>query len=260
MTMRAALLAACSLLAAAEPAGLLPRVDGEVVHADLVEIGPLTLRDVVAHPSMRGGELLFTDCQAHAYLGTVSGLVGIGTADGRIRARIDLAGADLDKIVRQFGANPDGMAGRIDGWVELTMPSDRPDLLTGRGALRIAQASLMQLPLLASLLVGDPTAGRNQDAFEALFELRDGQVRLTRALLTSPSARVEIQGTVDYDGEVNLLLTPAFTFQLVDRVWGIGPLVAPVLSLASSKIARAVLRGQISSPVLVIDPFGRGLE
>lgn len=259
--MRAVLLAAaCTACAAAEPAALYPRVDGEVVHADLVEIGPLTLRDVVAHPSSRDGELVFDDCQARAYLGRVTGLVGIGMADGRIRARIDVTGADLDKIVRQFGANPDGLAGRVEGWIEFAMPSDRPDLLTGRGALRITQGSLMQLPLLTSLLVGDPTAGRNQDTFEAIIELRDGQIRMTRARLTSPSARVEIQGSIDFDGEVNLLLTPAFTFQLVDRVWGIGPLVAPVLSLASSKIARAVLRGQISNPILVIDPFGRGLE
>ena len=55
-------------------------------------------------------------------------------------------------------------------------------------------------------------------------------------------------------------LTVKEQFQLVDKVWGIGPLVAPMLSLASSKVARAVLRGQLSDPVLVIDPFGRGLE
>jgi hypothetical protein len=240
--------------------GLIPRVDGEVVHADLVEIGPLTLRDAVGRPEIKGRELVFSGCQARAYLGTVTGIVAIGLSDSLVRARIDLAGGDLDKIVRQFGANPDGLGGQVDGWLEFTVPAERPDQLAGRGAVTVAKASLVQLPLLASLLVGDPAAAKGQDLFEATFEIREGKVRLTRAMLTSPSARVELKGSVGLDGECNLLLSPAFSFQLVDKVWGIGPLVAPMLSLASSKVARAVLRGQISDPVLVIDPFGRGLE
>lgn len=256
-----AILALGALLGASEGGmGLIPRVDGEVVHADLVEIGPLTLRDAVGRPEIKDRELVFSGCQARAYLGTVTGLVAIGLADGLVRARIDLAGGDLDKIVRQFGANPDGLVGRVDGWLEFTVPGDRPDLLAGRGAITVSKASLVQLPLLATLLVGDPAAARGQDLFEATFEIREGRVRIGRALLTSPSAKVEVKGTVGLDGECNLLLSPAFSFQLVDRVWGIGPLVAPMLSLASSKVARAVLRGQLSDPVLVIDPFGRGLE
>jgi hypothetical protein len=254
---------ACALplaLAAERGNGLAPRIDGEVVHADLVEVGPLALRDVVARPRIDGRELVLSDCQARAYLGTVSGIVAVGLEDGRLRARIDLAGGDLDKIIRQSGTNPDNLAGQVDGWVELSGPADRPDLMTGRGAVRISKASLVQFPLLASLLFGDPAAARGQDLFEATFELREGRVRINRALLSSPSAKIEVRGAVGFDGECNLLLLPAFSFQLVDKVWGVGPLVAPMLSLASSKVARAVLRGQISDPVLVIDPFGRGLE
>jgi len=230
-------------------------VQGDIIHANTVSVGPLGLRDVAAIPSYRGRELTFTDFRATAYGGTITGIIAIHLDTGIIRCRLDINGCDLGSLLRELGGNISNLSGTVDGWIACTMESGRERTLAGQGALTIRNGTLMQLPILAELLVGDVAASKGQDNLTATMSVSDGRILVTEAVLTSPSATVRAGGWVDVDGRIRLGIEPTFTFQLVDRIPALGSLIAPVLGAATRAVARVQIRGSISAPVLVPTPF-----
>ncbi len=234
-------------------------IAGDVLHANALEFLGLTFRDVVAKPGYSGGELRFDDCHARAYGGNVTGALAVTLQDGVYTARFEVTDCDVAAVVRQFGSPPDNFAGRLSGWIELHMPAGRVDLLIGRGEITVSNGTLVQLPLLANLLIGDPQSTRGKDRFEARFELRDNRIQVLNAKLISPAAKIAMKGTIGFDGDLRLLLAPKFSFDLVDQVPGLGGVVAPFLGSLTARVARAVVRGQITRPVIVLNPF-KGAE
>ncbi len=233
---------------------VLPRVEGEVLHANTLEFGVLVVRDVVAIPSLNGQVLRFDQCQGAAYGGTVTGQVETDLTTGGFRLRLDLTKADLAAFIRQFRGNPSNLGGQVTGWIELDIPEGRPDRMTGRGEMHISSATLVQFPLLANFLVGDPTSARNQDSLDATFTIADSRVALGETILRSAAANITFSGTIGLDGELNIELVPELRMKVVAAVTAgvINRLLAPI----GRSAARAMLRGQVTSPVLVMDPFG----
>jgi hypothetical protein len=252
-----ALVVACCLLPAlaAGEASLAPRIDGEILHADTLEFAGLTLRDVVARPRLADGVLTFADCQARAYNGSVTGWYAIRLGGPGLppehRCHVELANADLAALARSRGSTSQDIAGRISGWFDLVIPADQSDRMTGRGELRITEASLVQLPWLLSLLASDPLSGRGRDQLEARFEIRNGRIELLWAKLTSPAADLTARGSIDFDGNLRLVVAPKLPFRLIDSVPVLGPVLAGGLSHLTSSVSRAVVRGQVSKPVVM---------
>ncbi len=244
------------------------RISGEVLHANTLEFAGLAFRDVVAKPLYAGTTLSFTECQATAYGGKVTGHVELlmdvdangekteaAKDGGSYHCHFEVDGVDLGTLLSEFGGNNANVDGVVAGWIDLEIPARHPQLMTGRGELAIAKGSLVQLPLLANLLIGDPSNSKGQDSAMARFEFRDSQIQVLVARLSSPACKIAIKGTVGFDGDLRLYLIPKFKFDLIDQFPGLGPIVAPLLSSVTSRVARALIRGQITKPVLVINPF-----
>ncbi len=267
--MRAALLVMMALMSAAalEPspprAELAASIGGEVLHANSIEVLGLVLRDVVTTPRMDGGILRFTQAQARAYGGTASGAVLV---DLRSQATRDWMGYqgyleihdwDVGAVAKALGANSDMGSGTITGWLEWELPGQTRDRFTARGELTIAHGTLVQFPLLANLLLGDLSPERGKDHLSMRFEIRDDQVHLLRAQLTTPVANLGIRGTISLDGELHLLVSPHLTLQWVGRIPGPGSALAGWLGDVSARVARTVVRGHIARPVIVPNPFAQ---
>lgn len=233
------------------------RIGGEVLHANTLEFAGLAFRDVVARPRFDGRVLSFLGCEATAYDGRVGAEVHIDLDNGDYHVRCEFSGIDLGTVVAAFGGNNANVAGVAAGWLELDIPTRRAGSITGRGEVQVASASLVQLPLLANLLIGDPSSSKGQDSASARFECREGQIHVLAGRLVSPAARIAIKGTIGFDGDLRLYLIPRFKFDLIDQFPGLGPIVAPLLSSVTSRVARALIRGQITKPVMVINPFLR---
>lgn len=252
-----ALLAAGGL--AGEPASLPPMaIDGEVLHANTVRVLGLDFRDVTARPRMARGVIEFTDAEAKAYRGRIAGWYAIDLV-GRDRLQscsFKLSGLDLGTMLRSLGATNDQVAGRLDGWFELAIPRGDAAAISGRGEVEIADGSLVQMPLLVSFLAGNPTAARGKDRLTARFEIAERAVRILWLRLESPAIELAAQGTISFDGRLDIEIAPRLPFDLLRSVPLLGGWAASGLSRLATRVGRAYVRGNITQPVVVFGAFG----
>ena len=250
-----AVLALAATVMAADESTMRSSVDGETLHAVSVRILGLTFSDVVGKPVMSGDELRFSDCTARLCGGTVNAHIAIGMADHTARLRADVSGVDLAAIIAMLGSNSAGASGTGSGWIELTIPPGGSSTMIGRGEFTIDHGDLLRFGAFSKLLVGDPLAKDNADVLTSRFDIAGGRIQFKGATLRSPGAVVKFRGTIGLDGRLDLVAIPFPEFALLQVVPGIGDAAAWLLGRTSSRLARAVIRGQIGNPVVVINPF-----
>lgn len=237
-------------------------VDGEVLHANTLEVSGLAFRDVVARPRYGHGKLEFLGVEAMAYRGRANGWYSIDLLPDKRgerfhRCSFELTGVDLATLTRSLGSTNDQLAGRIDGWFEMALPEGDRGGVTGRGQIDITDGTLVQLPLLVSFLAGNPSASRGKDRLTARFQLRDGGIDLLWLRLESPAIRLAAQGRIGFDGRLEIEISPRLPFELLRNVPLLGSWAATGLSRLAGRVTRAYVRGHASQPVIVIDAFGR---
>jgi hypothetical protein len=245
-------------LAAASELGppALIQVKGEVIHATQVDIAGFTIRDVKAVPYLNGRKLFLDQAEARVYGGLLSGWVRSDLENGGWSLRLALKDGDLASFLRQYRGNAQNLGGLVQAWAELSAEPGGAERIRGQGVLVVEQASLIHLNLFANLLVGDPTGARNKDRLEVHFRLADGIVTLEKATIVSPSANIRISGTIRLDGTLNLVVVPELRLKVVETAT-VGT-VNRLLSPLSRGAGRFLVRGRITNPVVVSDPFGLG--
>ena len=255
-------LLACAALAAGEaqmPSLDTAAIDGDVLHANTLEVAGLAFRDVTAKPRFDKGRLDFLGIEAMAYRGRASGWYSIDLAGtARVhRCSFEVVGLDLATLTRSLGSTNDQLGGRIDGWFEMTLPVGDRVGIAGRGQIDISDATLVQLPLLVSFLAGNPVAARGKDHLSARFRMRDGGIDLLWLRLESPAIRLAAQGRIGFDGRLEIEISPRLPFELLRNVPLLGSWAATGLSRLASRVTRAYVRGHVSQPVIVFDALGR---
>jgi len=248
-------LALATTLMAADESPMRSSVEGESLHAVSVRTLGLTFSDVVGKPALSGDSMHFTDCTARLCGGTVKAQITVGLSDHTARLRAEFSGVDLAAIIAMLGSNSAGASGTGSGWIDLTIPPGGPPTIVGRGEFTIARGDLLRFGAFSKLLVGDPLAKDNADLLTSRFEIAGGRVQFKGATLRSPGAVVKFRGTIGLDGRLDLVAIPFPEFALLQVVPGIGDAAAWLLGHTSSRLARAVIRGQIGNPVVVINPF-----
>ena len=237
-------------------------IAGEVMHANTLEVIGLAFRDITATPRYAGGRLDFADIEGKAYRGRAKGWYGLDLVPDKRGERwhqcsFEVTGVDLATLTRSLGSTNDQLAGRIDGWFELTLPVGERPGIAGRGQIDISDGTLVQLPLLVSFLAGNPAAARGKDRLTARFQMRDGGIDLLWLRLESPAIRLAAQGRIGFDGQLEIEISPRLPFELLRNVPLLGSWAATGLSRLTGSVTRAYVRGHISQPVIVIDAFGR---
>ncbi len=237
-------------------------IGGEIIHTNELTVGPLVLHDVKSRPQLENNVLTFHDCQASVYGGVAKGSLIVDFQRNRMIINAQLENADLGTLVAAFGGDANVYSGAVAGEIELTFPIGKPEEAEGRGRLTITNGNLIELSFLTNLLVGDITNARNQDQAEATFELinnvgaqKDSTIRLTSARVVMPKGILLASGTIQLDGSLRLLVIPRVKGGLLSQVWFVGKWFGSALAFASSHVARTVVRGNLSKPVVVINPF-----
>lgn len=246
----ACLLGALPAVEVALPQATSARIDGEILHANTLEVAGLAFRDVLARPVLADGTVAFTGIEAKAYGGRITGRYVI-RYDGPKPVhdcRFEFTGVDLGVLVRSLGAANDQYGGRLDGWFELTIPIGDVAGLRGRGELTVSDGTLVRLPLLVTLLASDPTAAKGKDRLTARFRLRSQRVEILSARLESPAVQLAAEGRIGFDGSLDIQVAPRLPFSGLDKVPLLGPWMAKGLSSLTSRVARASVRGHVSQP------------
>jgi AsmA-like C-terminal region len=230
-------------------------IGGEIVHTNELTVGPLVLHDVVSRPELQQNVLMFHECQATVYGGTAKGFLSIDFIRNRMHIMAMINNVDLGTMLAAFGGNTESFSGLVSGQIELEFPLGKPEEAVGRGRIAIANGNLIELSFLTNLLVGDISNVRNQDSAEANFEIKQGAIGLSSARVVMPKGIMLISGTVMLDGSLRLLVIPRVSGGLLGQVWFVGKWFGSALAFASSHVARAVVRGNVTKPVVVINPF-----
>ena len=235
---------------------LRPTIDGEVLHANRLTYLGLEFHDVVAEPRLVDNVLTFAKCSAKAYGGRATATISIDLTTQVQTYRLEVADIDLVPLIAQFTGGDDGTRGKIDGWIELTVPGEGGvEAIVGRGELHVRDGDLVRLGLLSSLLVGDPTSDEGSDTARAQLIFGNGRIRLKGAAIRSPGATVKLRGSIGFDGSLDLIAIPYPEFAWIQIVPGIGDAAAWLLSNTSSRLARATIRGSLGNPAVVVNPF-----
>lgn len=250
-----------SVALGAEPTSTTPflsTISGEVIHANTIELPRLTFSDVIAFPVMTGQILRLSDVRAQAYGGIVTGAVSIDLRNAAapiITTQLTITDVDLGLFASAWSPTAADIAGKVNGSVELTIPTDRPETMTGRGEIAVRNGALVEMSWFASILMGNTGKNRGQDSAVGQFEIANGQWIVNHLQVQFANAQVRMQGTISFEGEMNMQVSPKFGSFL-----GLVPLLGPVLDRATgaltTKVARGVLRGPVSKPVWLYRPFG----
>jgi AsmA-like C-terminal region/Dicarboxylate transport len=236
-------------------ADLVATIDGEAIHLNELTVGPLVLGDVAAKPTLKERVLTFNDCQASLYGGEVRGTIVMDFATNRTRMNATVAGVDLASLLASMGSTNDSYTGRVDGRIDLDFPTGDVRKADGRGRLTIKDANLVEMSFFTNLLIGNVGNVRGQDSASVTAEIRDGEIRLNSARITIPKGSVLITGIVALDGGLRLLVVPKLGGGALSEVWFVGKWFGAALAFASSRIARMVVRGTVTKPVVVLNPF-----
>lgn len=245
---------------------LVASIDGEALHLNELVVGPIVLNDVATRPVLVDRVLTFSDCQASCYGGLVRGSIILDVPNNRTRVIADIEGVDLASLLSGLGSTAEGYTGQVDGRIDVSFPTDDVRKLEGRARTTVTNGNLVELSFLTNLLVGNVGNVRDQDSAEVAVEFRrptdqdgraprDSIIRIASARVTMPKGVVLVSGRMSLDGDLHLLVVPKLDGGLLSQVWFVGKWFGSALALASSRIARVVVRGNISRPVVVLNPF-----
>jgi AsmA-like C-terminal region len=246
-------------------------IDGDnSIHLNELAIGPLLLNDVATTPKLINRVLTFEKCQAACYGGKVNGTITVDLTNNRTRVVATVTDVDFGALLAGLGSTNDRYSGRLSGDLDIAFPTSDVRKAEGRGHLAISAGNLLEMSFLANILVGSVTNVRNQDRAEASFELRqpnpgaaidgniakpDSVIHLSFAKVTMPKGIMLISGDITMDGGLTLMVVPKIGGGFLEIVPLVGQWFGSALAIASSRVARAVVRGTISKPVVVINPF-----
>ena len=248
-------------------------IDGDnSIHLNELAIGPLLLNDVATTPKLINRVLTFEKCQAACYGGKVNGTITVDLTNNRTRVVATVTDVDFGALLAGLGSTNDRFSGRLSGDLDIAFPTSDVRKAEGRGHLAISAGNLLEMSFLTNILVGNVTNVRNQDRAEASFELRqpnpgaaidgnvaqqDSLIHLSFAKVTMPNDQglVLFSGDITMDGGLTLMVVPKIGGGVLSKVPLVGSLFSTALVIFTSRVARAVVRGTISKPVVVINPF-----
>lgn len=244
---------------------LVATIDGEALHLNELVVGPLVLNDVSTKPVLTDRVLTFENCQASCYGGQIRGRIVLDVPNNRTRVIAEVSDVDLAALLSGLGSTSESYTGRVDARIDVSFPTNDVRKLEGRARAMVSNGNLVELSFLTNLLVGNVGNVRDHDSAEVAVEFRrptepegaarDSVIRLSSARVTMPKGVVLVSGRMSLDGDLHLLVVPRLDGGVLSQVWFVGKWFGAALALASSRVARVVIRGNISRPVVVLNPF-----
>ncbi len=205
-----------------------------------------TFQAFLASREMYGGRF---DGFLYVDAGEQKDLAGHFTADG---LKVAMAAEDV------FGAPGTGTEGEASGEVEFAGRVGDSRSVVGQGRGSIKRAKLVQLPLFVGILgvlFGDSLGDHYFNSVDLEYLIKDGKFVATPNGIRIESRGIKLRGdgTMDFDGKLNLTLLP--------RLFNVEvPVFESVLSAIKSVTGRIVVKGDLANPSPKFVTVGIGFE
>jgi hypothetical protein len=195
-------------------------------------------------------EILLTSDQAQIHKfsgdlfgGTISGSGNVGVnKPNPFQANVTLHNVDLQKAAVNFivpDSGPQKLSGIADAALNGTGTVDDLNSINGHGEVKVTDGQLWQIKLLDGM-VSRTKIARNAltpgDA-AAVFDVADKQVQISAAAINSPALGFQGNGTVGFDGQLdlNVIVAPLGDWQAQMKKTGI-----PIISGIASNLAGGI--------------------
>ena len=212
-----------------------------------------SVSDLTANLLSSGSSLTFSHITAMAYGGVVSGEFVLDLDSGKYGGRFTGDRLDLREFTRETRSYRDKtIAGKISLSLEDLAGHGRdPDTLTGKGSLSIRDGFLWDVPIFFSMWTLNPQQvfrRRNQfDAGNITFDIRDRKFGLHGIAFTSRDVSLIGHGTLDFDGDLDVILRAQTGSLLGVKIPGLDKLLSPLEMLRGAFLGVQV-RGTFENP------------
>ena len=203
-----------------------------------------------AQPADRPARSLSAELFGGVLLGDVWIALGSGP---RYSVTATLRDADLARAALDLLPGHRGLRGRLFGSVDLRGTGRSLGALTGRGAVRLRDADVYELPLMVSLLKILSIRRPDRTAFissDVDFHVEHGRLNFERLNLNGDAVSLLGTGEVDFQGNMNLV----FHSTVGRGDLGV-PVLRDVLGGASQQIMQIRVGGTLQEPETRREPF-----
>jgi translocation and assembly module TamB len=189
----------------------------------------------------------------------------------RLEGNLRFYNADLRTLLRPAGEAATLAGGRLTGRLDFAAVNLRgADDLTASLQATLSQTQAFQLPVLSALapFVAPGQGNMTFQTGEVRARLSNGVVRVQQLALVGPVVRLMVEGTVNFQGRLDLDasaaigslgVNPTTVRSLGLRIPAVGPIPLAVLVEASSylsnRVARLRVTGTVRNPVLAVQPL-----
>ena len=127
--------------------------------------------------------------------------------DSPFTVALSFRSVQADRIVIDAGGPAGVIRGKLEGNFEASGKTAEPEALTGRGEILLRDGQVQQYSLLVALgqllQIEELTQLQLQQA-EAKYHITPGLITIEELVLRSPNIRLSANGTITFDGKLNL--------------------------------------------------------
>ena len=234
-----------------------PKLDIRATAATAKALGRV-LTNAEAHIMLSddGKRLVVDELRADLYRGVVTAHATIGLAPASdYTLSLEIAGVDLEDITRVQADQPghsrngNGPKGELFGSLSLAGDRNKPLSRRGRGAARVIDGQIANLPLalrLLQLLELMPPISGSLDFADVAFYITGDRVVFDRLSLECPTLQLLGEGEMDFN---------SLELDLRFKTRGTLGLVRDVVAQISDRLLAIVVTGTLSDPKVTIVPL-----
>jgi hypothetical protein len=153
--------------------------------------------------------LQFYKIQATSGGGEITGefKVAPGTPESPFIVQVNFTGLDANRLITDARGPAGMLEGRVEGRLQATGQTSDPNALSGSGEIVLRDGSVQRysvLVALAQLLRLDDLRQLDFQEAHVRYHINPGVVTVDDLVLSSPSIRLSAQGTIGFDGQLQL--------------------------------------------------------
>jgi hypothetical protein len=231
---------------------------GREVRADMLELGfGLKVTNVTGIPNITPQTVDITNMKGDFYGGKIQGDVSYDDVKKLATLTVSVKGAKLELFLVEVLRISTPFQGKVDGQMKFVFADNSRDPVQAKGSFRVYDGTLVAAPLLVDLLLGDPTASGGRDEGSCEVEISKRRFHFTQIQAKGPSLSVAGEGTIGFDGSMNVAFQPKANPVWMRPIPGVSDVLLFVVNSVVKNVGKFRVIGSMGNVQITSDVFGR---